>query len=168
MTNDTRKGWGVSVTSRPLFTPGKDPVPIVQEAGWAPGPFRTGAENLAPTGIRSLDRPIRNQSLYRLRYPAHGFGEEVWELIYVTPFLAQNSTRNIRNTKLYCCPRMLRSVGLVSTPPYAVLPRQRSSGHFCDVLPADVIDVHVNAAVWVSCWQSLLSLERFPLVYVSQ
>jgi len=25
--------------SRPLFTPGKDPVAIVQEAGWAPGPF---------------------------------------------------------------------------------------------------------------------------------
>jgi len=44
----TRKGWGVSVTPRPLFTPGKDPVPIVQEAGWAPGPVWTGAENLAP------------------------------------------------------------------------------------------------------------------------
>ena len=29
----TRRGWGVSVTPRPLFTPGKDPVPIVQEAG---------------------------------------------------------------------------------------------------------------------------------------
>ena len=32
--------------------PGKDPVPIVQEAEWAPGPVWTGAENLAPTGIR--------------------------------------------------------------------------------------------------------------------
>ena len=32
------------------FTPGKDPVPIVQEAGWAPGPVWTGAENLAPPG----------------------------------------------------------------------------------------------------------------------
>jgi hypothetical protein len=38
----------VSVTPRPLFTPGKDPVPILQEAGWAPGPVWTGAENLAP------------------------------------------------------------------------------------------------------------------------
>jgi len=44
----TRRGWGVSVTPRPLFTPGKDPVPIVQEAGWAPGPVWTGAENLVP------------------------------------------------------------------------------------------------------------------------
>ena len=34
-------------------SPGKDPVPIVQEAGWAPGPVWTGTENLAPTGIRS-------------------------------------------------------------------------------------------------------------------
>jgi hypothetical protein len=32
--------------------PGKGPVPILQEAGWAPQPVRTGAENLAPTGIQ--------------------------------------------------------------------------------------------------------------------
>jgi len=66
-----RRVWGVSVTPRPLFTPGKDPVPIVQEAGWTPGPVWTGAENHAPTGIRSLDCPARSQSLYRLRYLAH-------------------------------------------------------------------------------------------------
>ena len=47
----TRRGWGVSVTPRPLFTPGKDPVPIVQEAGWAPGLVWTGAENLSPPGF---------------------------------------------------------------------------------------------------------------------
>ena len=33
------------------FTPGKDPVPIVQEAGWAPEPVWIGAENLAPPGF---------------------------------------------------------------------------------------------------------------------
>jgi hypothetical protein len=42
---------GVSVTPRPFSTPGKDPVPIVQETGWALGPVWTGAENLVPTGI---------------------------------------------------------------------------------------------------------------------
>ena len=67
----TRRGWGVSVTPRPLFTPGKVPVPIVQEAGWTPGPVWTGAENLSSTGIRSPDRPARSQSLYGLSYPAH-------------------------------------------------------------------------------------------------
>ena len=45
---------------RPVFTPGKDPVPIVQMAGWAPGPVWTGAENHGPIGIRSLDRPVRS------------------------------------------------------------------------------------------------------------
>jgi hypothetical protein len=49
----------------------KDPVSIVQEAGWAPGPVWTGAENYAPTEIRSQDRPALSQSLYRLSYPAY-------------------------------------------------------------------------------------------------
>jgi hypothetical protein len=39
----------VSITPRPQFTP------IVQKAGWAPGPVWTGAENLVHTGIRSPD-----------------------------------------------------------------------------------------------------------------
>jgi hypothetical protein len=58
-----RSGWSAPRPGR--FTPGKDPVPIVQEAGWAPGPVWTCAKNLAPTGIRSPDRPSRSQSLYR-------------------------------------------------------------------------------------------------------
>jgi hypothetical protein len=59
-------GWS---TPRPgRFTPRNDPVPIVQEAQWAPGPV-TGTENLAPTGIRSPDRPAHSESLYRLSYP---------------------------------------------------------------------------------------------------
>ena len=39
-------GWVVSTTPRPLY-PGKDQVPIVQEAGWPSGPVWTGAEYLA-------------------------------------------------------------------------------------------------------------------------
>ena len=49
--NGTRRGCGVSVMTRQLFTPGKHLVPHVQEAGWAPGPVWTGVESLAPTGI---------------------------------------------------------------------------------------------------------------------
>jgi len=60
-----------SVTPRPLFTPAKDPVPIAQEAEWAPGSVWTGAKNLVPTDIRSPDLPARSQSLYRLHYPTH-------------------------------------------------------------------------------------------------
>jgi len=38
LNHGTRRGWGVSVMPRPLFTPGKDRVPIVQEATrlWTP------------------------------------------------------------------------------------------------------------------------------------
>jgi len=50
------------------FTHWNEPVPIAQEAGWAPGLVWIGAENLAPTGIRSPDIPARGESLHRLRY----------------------------------------------------------------------------------------------------
>jgi hypothetical protein len=59
--------------AQPLSTPGKDPVSIVQEAGWATGPVWTDAENLAFTGIRCPGHPACTQSLYRLSYPAHIF-----------------------------------------------------------------------------------------------
>ena len=60
----------VSSMPRPYFTPGKDLVPIVQEAGWAPGPVWTGRKS-RPTRIRSPDRPALSQLLYRLSNPAH-------------------------------------------------------------------------------------------------
>jgi hypothetical protein len=44
----------VVITTLGRFIPGKDPVPIVQEAGWAPGPVWMCAKNLAPTGIRCV------------------------------------------------------------------------------------------------------------------
>jgi hypothetical protein len=52
-----------------VFTPGKDLVPIVQEAGWSPQPVWIGAENLARTKIQSPDLPDRSESLYRQSYP---------------------------------------------------------------------------------------------------
>jgi len=42
-------GWSTPLSGR--FTPEKDPVTIVQEAGWAPKPVWTVAENLVLTGI---------------------------------------------------------------------------------------------------------------------
>jgi hypothetical protein len=83
---------------QPLSTPREDPVPLVQETGGAPEPVWTGAENLAPTGIRYQDRPAHSQSLYRLSYPAYyiyiyiyiplaGKGEnmgEKWPVILLT------------------------------------------------------------------------------------
>jgi len=40
----------VSSTPRPHFTPGKDPVPVLQEAGWARGPVWT----------RGISRPLQD------------------------------------------------------------------------------------------------------------
>ena len=66
----TRRGWVVSSTPRPHFTPGKDPVPIVQEAGWAPGLVWKGRKS-CPHRDLIPERPAHSQSLYRLSYPAH-------------------------------------------------------------------------------------------------
>jgi len=52
------------------FTPGKEPVPILQEAGWAPGPVWTSGKS-RPHRDSILDRPAHSQSLYHLSYPAH-------------------------------------------------------------------------------------------------
>ena len=96
--NGTRRGWGVSVTPRPLFTPGKDPAPIVQEAGWAPGPVWTGAENLSPTGIQSPYCPACSQLLYRLcSWTIHNSNlqDATWNMLqhkirYTLPFVTQH------------------------------------------------------------------------------
>jgi hypothetical protein len=54
----------------PVVLPsGKDPVPILWEAGWAPGPVWTVVGRVRPTGIRSLDRPVSTGSLFQIRYP---------------------------------------------------------------------------------------------------
>ena len=59
-------GWSTPRSGR--FNSEKDPVPIVQEAWWAPRPVWTVVENLAATDIRSPDSPSRSESLYRLSY----------------------------------------------------------------------------------------------------
>ena len=66
----TKRGWVFSSTPRPHFTTGKDLVPILQEAGWAPGPVWTGGKSRHHRDSIP-DRPARSQSLYRLSYPAH-------------------------------------------------------------------------------------------------
>jgi len=60
----------VSSTPRPHFTPGKDPVPILHEVGWAPGPIGTGRKS-RPHWESIPNRPARIQPLYRLNYPSH-------------------------------------------------------------------------------------------------
>ena len=112
--HDTRRGWGVSVTHRLLFTPRKDPATIVQKAEWAPGPVWTGAENLVPTGIRSPDRPARSQSLYRLSYPAFYekcaayktgffFSTTALHSVWALMLKMRSQIHTGLHTKWYCC-----------------------------------------------------------------
>jgi len=61
-----RHYMGFNATTRPFYPRERNPVLIV---GWPPGMVWTGAENLAPTGIRFPDRPTRGGSLYRLSCP---------------------------------------------------------------------------------------------------
>ena len=49
----------VSSTPRPNFTPGKDPVPTLQEVGWATGPVWTCGKSL-PHRDSIPDRPARS------------------------------------------------------------------------------------------------------------
>jgi len=76
----TRRAWVVSSTPRPQFNPGKYPVPILQEAGWAPEPVWTGGKS-RPHRDSIPDRPARSQSLYRLSYPAHIFTRRIYNTI---------------------------------------------------------------------------------------
>jgi len=64
----TRMGWRPTSTLPP--PPQEDPVAILQEAGWAPGPVGTGGKS-RPHQDSIPDHQARSQSLYRLSYPAH-------------------------------------------------------------------------------------------------
>ena len=61
--------WSAARPGRTLL-PGKTRYPLYRRLVGPQG--RSGrAENLAATGIRSPDHPVRSQSLYRLSYPVH-------------------------------------------------------------------------------------------------
>ena len=53
----------VNATTRPLYSGKATRYPL-----WVPGPVWTAAESLAPTGVRSSDRPARSESVYRLSH----------------------------------------------------------------------------------------------------
>ena len=61
-----------------------------------------GAKNLAPTGIRSPDRPARSESLYRLSYPGRQH-QVTWELC--------DSLTQFQQLRQYCdCRNLAESV----------------------------------------------------------
>ena len=94
--------WSAARSGRTL-PPGKDSVPIVQEARWAPGPVWTGGKS-RPHRDSMPDRPARSQSLYRLTYPVHNKGSKKGQITL---------NCDVKSATIQKAPRVvLRSVGL--------------------------------------------------------
>jgi hypothetical protein len=64
----TRHEREVVSTTLLLLTTMKNPVYIVQEAGWVSGPVKMARKISPHSGIQSPDRPARSESLYRMSY----------------------------------------------------------------------------------------------------
>jgi len=60
----TLDGVGGQRHAPAALPPGKTRYQLYRRRGWAVGPVWTGAENLAPIGIRSPDCSARSESLY--------------------------------------------------------------------------------------------------------
>ena len=135
----------VSSTPRPHFTPGKDPVPILQEAGWAPGLVWTGGKS-RPYRDSIPDRPARSQSLYRLSYPAHKY----YNII------------NLWDHRRICSPS-LTETSLCSAYLYKYTPRKLVSW---PILPSMLSRVH--GITFPMNMQLMWALQRTKLAYSQQ
>ena len=114
----------VSSTPRPHFTLGKDTVPILQEAGWAPGPVWTGGKS-RPHRDSIPDRPARSQSLYQLSYRAH----KIKCIVYCSKSevdIGRNWIRALRLKNRYLIPDRVRDFCLLQTAQRGLEPQLAS------------------------------------------
>ena len=91
MTTALEGGDGSASIRGHFITPWKDPVPIVQETGWAPGQVWTGAENSAPPGFdpRTVQPLASRYTDYTTRPTAMEVSSRLWAWPYsrLYPFL---------------------------------------------------------------------------------
>jgi hypothetical protein len=176
-------GEGVNATPRPLFTPGKGPVPMVWEAGWAPGPVWRGAENFAPTRIQSLDSPARSRSLYRLSYPAHKnkniaantknvcyILKEAWivqsVLRLVTGWTVQGSNPGVRRNFLHPVQTGYGSHSAYNTKGTRSFPGVKRSGRCVDHPPPSSAEVKERVELYLySPFWNFLACYRVEFIY---
>ena len=105
----TGRGWVVSSTPRPHFTLGKDPVPILQEAGWAPGPVWTGGKS-RPYRDSIPDRPARSQWLYWLSYRAHTHTHtHIYIYTYIHTYIYTHARIHVQYIPIYIYDNILLS-----------------------------------------------------------
>ena len=111
----------VNATPRQLYPRERNPAPIVQEAGWTPGPVWSGAEKSRHTGIRSSERPARSGSLYRLSYRGPQYVTYKHYLNNALKYTCQVHKRLINHTRLVSSMVMIRAsfsgaLGVSSVP----------------------------------------------------
>jgi len=120
----------VSSMPRPHFFLGKDPVPILQEAGWATGLVWMGGKS-RPHRDSIPDRPARSQSLHRLSFRAHVYiCIYIYVYIYISCYTGCSATvcvilsRKSHNVvyavnfvKLFVTQRVVRGIAYSSTLP---------------------------------------------------
>jgi len=101
----TRRGWVISSTPRPHFTTRKDPVPILQEAGWTPEPVWT----------RGKSRPLReiffyfNTLFYMASYKQRTKRSST-SCPYHTPHIRwRSSAMQLENSEETCIPYTIHS-----------------------------------------------------------
>ena len=124
----TRRGWVVSSTPRPHFTPGKDPALILQEAGWAPGPVWTGG-NSRPHRNSIPDRTARSAVARRTELPGpqtHTLGFKSYMLLVLVIFVkkalstsiwsgnSRSAFQNYQGITHGCCLRSVMRFGVTS------------------------------------------------------
>jgi len=101
--------WVVSNTPRPHFTPRKDTVPILEKAGFAPGPVWTDGKS-RPHRDSFPDRPARSQSVYRLSYRAHVLPSSNSKLLHVCNVF-NNNNNGERTATVRDSTTLLRNAG---------------------------------------------------------
>jgi hypothetical protein len=87
--------WSAARPNRTL-PPGKTRYPYYTRLGGPQGRSGQVRKITPPTGIRSLDRPARSQSLYRLSYPAHSFLSTVAKLRKATMSFVMSVRPSVR------------------------------------------------------------------------
>ena len=141
--------------SVPPFHPERDPLPLVQRAGWVPGPVWTGVESLAPHrhAIPGPSSPQRVAVQTAVSRPVESFGS----LLLLLP---------LRRTE--CCkPKLWRVcchiVWLVETVYKMQLFNRTSGGRFGHGRQVLLYSFILPEQVNVVCWQGLYGWLQYCL-----
>ena len=142
----TRRGWVVSSTPRPYFISGKDPVPIVQEAGCAPGPVWTGGKSRPSPGFdpRTVQPVVRRYTDWATRATR----------LSSTP-IRRTSGQRFGRFELSKVFRISGNVGQKSNFTLLVL--------FCDEFIQNIFDAN-SSGNWIYCRNSRPSTEFYVML----